>query len=84
MNTGNPILDRVLEDRKGHYCHALEVSSIYELEYIVESLIDQFGDEYTDLEYIQFFESMSIYSLDDSNEDEIFNFSFSDYIKDTI
>ncbi|MBT7928980.1 hypothetical protein HN682_03570 [Candidatus Peregrinibacteria bacterium] len=83
-DTGNRIMDRILEDRKGHYCHALGVSSVYELESIVESIIQEFGDDYTDLEYIQFFESMSIYALDDSREDEIFNFSFSDFIKDTV
>jgi hypothetical protein len=83
-DTGNPILDRVLENRKGHYCHALEVESAYELESIVESIIQEFGDDYTDSEYIQFFDSMSIYALDEDNEDEIFNFSFSDFIKDTV
>ena len=84
MNTTtNPLLEQVLSDRNGHYCHALEVSDTYELESIIESVIECY-EGYTEAQYIDFFESMELYSLDDSNEESIYSFSFTDYIKDTI
>jgi len=79
----NRILDKIIEDRKGHYCHALEVNDTYELESIVESLIDDLGEEYLESEYIEFFQSMELYYLgdDDKTEQEVYNFDFSEYIK---
>ena len=81
----NRILDKIIEDRKGHYCHALEVNDTYELESIVESLIDDLGEEYLESEYIEFFKSMELYYLgdDDKTEQEVYDFDFSDYIKGT-
>ena len=81
----NRILDKIIEDRKGHYCHALEVNDTYELESIVESLIDDLGEEYLESEYIEFFQSMELYYLgdDDKKEQEVYNFDFSEYIKGT-
>ena len=79
----NRILNKILEDRKGQYCHALEVNDTYELESIIESLIDELGEEYYESEYIEFFQSMSIYYLGDNKEteQEVYDFNFSDYIK---
>ena len=74
------IIDTIIEARNGHYCHALEVSDVYELETVVESIIDEFPDQ-EEKEYIDFFSTMSIYSLDDANEQAIYDFSFTDYIK---
>jgi hypothetical protein len=81
----NRILDKIIEGRKGHYCHALEVNDTYEIESIVEGLIDELGEEYFESEYIEFFQSMSIYYLGDNEEteQEVYNFDFSDYIKGT-
>ncbi len=80
---GNALLAEIHKERKGHYCHALEVETAYELECIVESLIEQCPG-YSELTYIDFFSTMELYSLNDENENEIYNFSFSDYIRDTI
>ena len=79
------IFEHILEDRKGDYCHALEVNEVYELESIVESLIDELGEKYFESEYIEFFQSMEIYYLgnNEDTEQEVYNFDFSDYIKGT-
>ena len=77
------IIDTIIEARNGYYCHALEVSDVYELESIVESIIEEFPDR-SEKEYIDFFNTMEIYSLDDANEQAIYAFSFTDYITGTI
>ena len=41
----NRILSKVLDQRKGHYCHALEIGSVYELETVIESLYQEFEEE---------------------------------------
>ena len=83
------LLDRVIQDRKGFYTHAIEVSHDYEIESIVESVIDYYGEEFTDKDYIEFFESIEIIYVpdcecSDENEEDVYNFSFEEYIKDTI
>ena len=85
----NKILNKVIENRKGHYVHAIEVNNIYDIQNIIESLINEFKDEYTDLEYIEFFNTMEVYFMEDEegtpedneqNETEVYNFNFHDYI----
>ena len=77
------IIDTIIEQRNGHYCHALEVSDVYELESIAESIIDEFPDR-PESDYLDFFNTIEVYSLNDANEQAIYDFSFTDYIKDTI
>jgi len=78
------ILDKIIEARQGNYCHCVEVSDAYELESIGEGIILEFQSEHSEKEIIEFLESLEVYALDDSKEDEIYNFSFSEYIKETI
>jgi len=92
----NKILTKIIEDRKGHYCHALEVNFEYELENIVESFIDETNhykpypykkhEEYSVEEFIEFFQTMDIYYLGEDKEEEekVHNFDFEYYIKDTV
>lgn len=86
----NRLLDKILKERKGHYCHALEVNDTYELESIVESFIEEMNPRneaiYTEVEFIDFFQSMPIYYLgeDKETEEQVYNFDFAEYIKDTI
>ena len=89
----NKIFHRIHEERKGHYCHALEVNDVYGLEGIIESFIQEYKDEFTYLEYIEFFESMELYYLpydndeknqNDDDEKAVYDFSFEEYIKGTI
>jgi len=55
----NRIFNEILEARKGHYCHALEIASVYEYESIIESIQSEF-DAYA-LELIEFFENIEVY-----------------------
>ncbi len=77
----NKLLDDIVK-ANGHYCHALEVSSVYEIETVIEVVIETYPD-HTESTYIDFFETMEIYALDDENESDIYSFSFAEYIKDT-
>lgn len=82
----NPILETIIAERQGHYCHALEVASVYDLESTIEGLIDCYGDQFTDTDYIEFFQSIELYSLEDdkATEEAIYNFDFDQYIRGTI
>jgi len=80
----NKILEKIIEARNGHYCHCVEVSDVYELENVAESIIEEFSEEHSESEIIEFLESLDVYALDDSKENEIFAFSFSDYIVGTL
>ena len=80
----NKILEEIIKSRKGHYCHCLEVEEVYELECIAESITEEFQDKHSKNEIIEFLETLGVYCLNDDNEDDIYNFSFSEYVKDTI
>lgn len=79
----NVILDSIIESRGGHYCHAIEVNEVYELECVVEGIIAEFPD-LPEAEYLEFFNSIEVYCLNDDNEQAVHAFSFNEYIKDTI
>lgn len=83
------ILDTIIESRKGHYCHVVECTYVYELECIVESIISEFSDTHTMLEITDFFTSLSVYFLENEElnqqenstlENELYAFNFTDYI----
>ncbi len=57
----NKVLDYIIESRNGHYCHALELSTAYELECVIESLISELGEQFTLTDYINFFNSIELY-----------------------
>ena len=76
----NPILEQIYYHRHGHYVHAVEVSEVSELENIAETVFNEYSEQFRTSTIINFLESLSIYCLDDNNEDEIFNFSFTDCI----
>jgi len=84
----NPILDDVIKERNGHYCHALEVDNVYEIESTIEELIGE-GNEYTEDNYIEFFTTMELYYLpidkhNDDDEKAVYDFNFKEYIEGTI
>ena len=76
----NPILASILESRKGHYVHSLEVSDIYELQCCIDILYDELIADYDINTFIDFITSMSLYCLDEDFEDEVYNFDIIDYI----
>jgi hypothetical protein len=80
----NPITEKIIDARKGHYCHCVEVSDVYELEAIAEQVVQEFCPEFSEETIIDFLESLTVYSLNDENEEDIYNFSFREYCTGTI
>ena len=85
----NVILNKIMESRNGNYCHVLEVSTIYELENVIESILCEFEGEKTE-SFIEFFNSITVFYWNDSdlteleneaNEEEVYNFNFEESIK---
>ena len=79
MNTLNPILEQVLNDRNGHYVHAFEVNTVEDLQVIIESLCYEF-EEYDHVAIADFINSGELYCLDENNEDEVYNFDIGLYV----
>lgn len=76
----NAILEMIIDKRNGMYVHALEVNDVYELEIAIESLYDELVEEYGINTFIDFITSMSIYCLEDENENDVYNFNITDFI----
>jgi hypothetical protein len=76
----NAILNKIIEERKGMYVHALEVSDLCELESIIEILYTEFIEDFKINEIIEFFESISLYCLEESEEEEVYNFNITEFI----
>lgn len=73
----------ILEQRNGHYVHALEVSSVYELETAIEQLVDSFDSEsYRPDEIISFISTLEIICTEEANEDEVYDFDVEEYVID--
>ena len=79
----NALLEKVYKNRGGHYVHAVEVSEVSELENIANVIYQENESEFDKETIIDFLETLSVYSLSEENEDEIFAFSFRDYINAT-
>ena len=82
----NPIYKEILDARKGHYVYALEVSNVYELESILESLFNEYIDKYSIEVLIDFCSTLEIYYFDDENENEVdenevYNFNVTEFLK---
>ena len=82
----NKIFNRILKERSGHYCHVIEVNDIYDIISVIEGVIDCYNDQYTEKEYIEFFESLTIIYLGEDSEEEnkVYDFSCTEYIKNSI
>ena len=76
----NPILD-YMHKQRFNYVHAIEVNDIYELQSVIESCVMEFDEEYTLTEIIEFFNTMSIYALNEENEEKIYNFNIENSLK---
>jgi hypothetical protein len=76
----NAILETILKDRNGMYVHALEINDVYELESCIDSLYDEFIEDYSKETFIDFITSMSLYCLDETNEDKVYDFNIIEYI----
>ena len=80
MIDNNKIVNKVYYMRKGLYCHALEVHDVYELQACLDNLYNEFIKEYTLQDIINFFDSIELYCLDVSNENEVYSFDINKYI----
>ena len=76
----NIIVEKIIKHRQGHYCHALEVNDVYELQACIDSLYNEFVRDYTLKDIIQFFNTIELYCLNADNEAEVFNFDITKYI----
>ena len=79
----NAIINKLIEDRNGHYCHALEVTDVYDLQGTIEGVIDCYPG-YKEEEYIDFFNTIELYCLEEENEQEVYSFNITNYIEGTI
>ena len=82
----NAIYQEILDARNGNYVHVLEVSNVYELESICESLFNEYIDKYSIEVLIDFCSTLKIYYFDDENENEIdenevYNFNVTEFLK---
>ena len=87
----NSILEYMLKERNGIYCHALEVSSVYELECTIENFIGELQNQFTIEDFKVFFNTMELYYLSDeglsdieneNNETELYDFDINSAIDD--
>ena len=71
------------EDRGGLYVHAIEVESPYELESIIENVVDTYSDKFSKKEIKDFVSTLEVYYLgeDSDEEEEVYNFDFREYIE---
>ena len=76
----NTILSNIIKSRGGHYVHVLEVYSRYELESIVEILYHEFAQQYTTEQILEFFDTLSIYSMSDAESDDIYSLDLVEFI----
>ena len=81
----NKILEDVIKKRNGHYCHVIEVDNVYSLKSVIESLYDEFIDEYSNDEVIEFISSIQIiyFNADGENDEDekaVNDFDLEDYL----
>ena len=75
----NQILEEVLNNRNGHYVHALEVESVWELKTIIECICEEHSDKLINA-IIDFLESAELYYLNEECEDEVYSFNITNYV----
>ena len=78
----NAILTDVIKKRQGHYCHALEVADVYQLQSVIDSLYDEFILDYGVDDIVEFISSMELYCLNDEHERDVFSFDVAQYIRE--
>jgi len=68
----NRIIDYIIERRKGHYCHVLELANVYELQSTIDAIYNEFIEQYYKEEIIDFFDTISLYYI--INDDDVQTF----------
>ena len=78
----NKLLNHIIEERNGHYCHALELANYYEYENIIEQIVSEYKDSFTTEEIIDFFNSIDLYYYTGEEpeykeeEEQLYNFDY--------
>ncbi len=94
MNLKNNILSKLITLRKGHYIHAIECFEVNELMECIDNVVNEFREEqgYTMEDIKDFFNTISIYHLEDEElddktneirQDELYAFDIDNYITET-
>ena len=84
----NTILNNLIAQRNGNYCHALELPSVEALEQTIEDFLEECSDEYTLEEYITFFTTASLYYYTDgepeskADEQDLYSYPIADFVKE--
>lgn len=76
-------MNAIIEDltkTKFNYCHVLEVTDVEELKCILDEVISSFEESYEWEQISDFINTLTIYCLEDENEEEVYNFDISEYI----
>ena len=82
------LLNHIITERNGHYCHALELSNYYEYESIIEQTVSDYKDSFTKDEIIEFFKSIDLYYYTGDEpeykeeEEQLYNFDVTRLIND--
>ena len=85
------LLDHIIKERNGHYCHALELDSVYSYECVIEQIVSDYKDSFTLDEIIEFFGSIELYFLadecstsewNDAAEQDLYDFDYIECIKE--
>ena len=85
------LLDHIIKERNGHYCHALELDSAYSYECVIEQTVSEYKDSFTLDEIVDFFNCIDLYFLadecstsewNDAAEQDLYDFDYIDCIKE--
>lgn len=98
MTNINRLLNHIIKERNGHYCHALELDSVYHYECVIEQIVSDYKDTFNQDEIIGFFDSIELYYYHDADnyddivplsdeqqaidEEELYNFDYKQFIID--
>ena len=87
----NAILKYMIEQRNGHYMHAIEVHNEYELQCTIENFVDGLQNDFTKEQFKEFFKTVEIYHIYDDEitdlqnkieEDVLYQFNIESFIDD--
>ena len=84
----NRLLDHIITERNGHYCHALELANYYEYENIIEQIVSDYKDNFTKDEIIDFFINIDLYYYTGDEpeykeeEEQLYNFDVARFVND--
>ena len=62
------LVNHITEARNGQYCHVIEVASTYEIESVIESIIEEYIPSFTAISIIDFFSTLEIIAFADDSE----------------